>query len=237
MNTLSERQEKILKYIMSVDNDIPPTIREIGEAVQISSTSVVNYNLTKLEELDLVTRRKEVSRGLRPNWDRLRELGMADTFDTAQVNGNGESHRNGSADQSSEQSFVFKVPILGQIAAGTPINVETVDPKSADDWIELPNEKFSHYGDLFGLRVKGNSMIDASVLNGDIVVLKHQETAEDGDMVAAWIEGDEETTLKYFYQEGPKVRLQPANPEFEPIIRDADKVRINGKVVSVQRNL
>jgi len=129
------------------------------------------------------------------------------------------------------------VPILGQIAAGAPINVEAIDPKAADDWIELPNEKFSRYGDLFGLRVKGNSMVDASVLNGDIVVLRHQETAEDGDMVAAWIEGDEETTLKYFYQEGPKVRLQPANPAFEPIIRDADKVRINGKVVSVQRNL
>jgi len=90
MNTLSERQEKILKYIMSVDNDIPPTIREIGEAVNISSTSVVNYNLTKLEELDLVTRRKEVSRGLRPNWDRLRELGMADTFDASPANGNGK---------------------------------------------------------------------------------------------------------------------------------------------------
>ena len=234
MISLSDRQEKILKYIMSVDNDIPPTIREIGEAVNISSTSVVNYNLTKLEELDLVTRRKEVSRGLRPNWDKLRELGMADTFDPAATNGNGESKK------TSIRHFGLnwlKVPILGHIAAGNPIQVEAQEPATTEDWLDLPKEQYDRYGDLFGLRVEGNSMIDASVLNGDIVVLKRQETANDGDMVAAWIEGDEETTLKYFYREGPKVRLQPANPDFEPIFRDANKVRINGKVVSVQRNL
>ena len=82
-------------------------------------------------------------------------------------------------------------------------------------------------------------MIDASVLDGDVVILRHQETANDGEMVAAWIEGDEETTLKYLYREGPNVRLQPANPnpEYRPIIRDADKVRINGKVVFVFRSL
>ena len=80
-------------------------------------------------------------------------------------------------------------------------------------------------------------MIDASVLHGDIVILRHQETANNGDMVAAWIEGDEETTLKYFYREGKNVRLQPANPnpEYQPIIRPAEKVRVNGKVVSVLR--
>lgn len=240
MNELSARQKSILQYIMSVDDDIPPTIREIGEAVNISSTSVVNYNLTKLEELELVTRRKEVSRGLRPNWDKLRELGMADTFDPSLKNGNGSNGEGDSAGVSNigqALSNWLRVPILGHIAAGVPIQVEAKDAVSADDWLELPNEKFERYGDLFGLRVQGNSMVDASVLNGDIVVLKQQDTAENGDMVAAWIDGDEETTLKYFYREGPKVRLQPANPDFDPIIRDANKVRINGKVVSVQRNL
>ena len=240
MTSLSERQEKILNYIMMVDNDIPPTIREIGEAVNISSTSVVNYNLTKLEELDLVTRRKEVSRGLRPNWDKLRELGMADTFEPTPTTTLDSANSDGESAVPASRQFGLnwlKVPILGHIAAGTPIQVETQEADTTEDWLELPKEQFERYGNLFGLRVKGNSMIDASVLNGDIVVLKSQETADDGDMVAAWIEGDEETTLKYFYSEGPKVRLQPANPEFEPIFRDANKVRINGKVVSVQRNL
>jgi repressor LexA len=82
-------------------------------------------------------------------------------------------------------------------------------------------------------------MIDASVLNGDIVILQQQETANNGDMVAAWIEGDEETTLKYLRREGDMVHLMPANPnpEYQPIVRPADKVRINGKVVSVIRML
>lgn len=94
-------------------------------------------------------------------------------------------------------------------------------------------------GYLFALRVQGDSMIDASVLDGDIVILRHQETANDGDMVAAWIEGDEETTLKYLQREGAMVRLMPANPNpiYQPIVRPADKVRINGKVVSVIRVL
>jgi repressor LexA len=92
---------------------------------------------------------------------------------------------------------------------------------------------------LFALRVQGDSMIDASVLDGDIVIIRHQNTANDGDMVAAWIDGDDETTLKFLYREGRNVRLQPAspNPEFKPIIRPAEKVRINGKVVSVIRML
>ena len=78
---------------------------------------------------------------------------------------------------------------------------------------------------------------DASVLDGDVVVLRHQETAEDGDMVAAWVEGDDETTLKYLYREGRNVRLQPANPNYEPIIRQANRVRINGRVVFIMRSL
>jgi repressor LexA len=82
-------------------------------------------------------------------------------------------------------------------------------------------------------------MIDASVLDGDIVILRHQETAHDGDMVAAWIEGDEETTLKYLHRDGASVRLVPANPNpfYQPIVRAAEQVRIDGKVVSVIRVL
>lgn len=246
MNGLSDRQKKILEYIIKVDNDIPPTIREIGEAVNISSTSVVNYNLNKLEELELVTRKKEVSRGLRPNWDKLRELGMADTFDVDHQNGgNGSANGNGVTSKLSDAGAVvlsavdnfLSVPVLGHIAAGEPIEVDAEGTKAGGEMIELPLSKFGRYEDLFALRVQGDSMIDASVLNGDIVVLHRQDTADDGDMVAAWVVGDEETTLKHFYQDGRNVRLEPANPNYKTIVRDADKVRINGKVVAVQRDL
>lgn len=246
MNGLSERQKKILEYIVKVDNDIPPTIREIGEAVNISSTSVVNYNLNKLEELELVTRKKEVSRGLRPNWDKLRELGLTDTFDVEHQNGsNGSTNGNGIGHKLSDAGAVvlsavdnfLSVPVLGHIAAGEPIEVDAEGTKASGETIELPLSKFGRYEDLFALRVQGDSMIDASVLNGDIVVLHKQDTADDGDMVAAWVVGDEETTLKHFYQNGREVRLEPANPNYDTIVRDASKVRINGKVVAVQRDL
>ncbi len=134
---------------------------------------------------------------------------------------------------------LVRVPVLGSIAAGEPIQVEPAEPVTTDDWVELPQGVFRSSESLFALRVKGDSMIDASVLDGDVVILRHQESANDGDMVAAWIEGDEETTLKYLFREGANVRLQPANPNpvYQPIIRPAEKVRINGKVVSVLRLL
>ncbi len=227
MATLSNRQQNILKFIISFfdRNKFPPTIREIGEQVGISSTSVVNYNLSKLEEMELISRHREVSRGLSLNWPKLSELGFgtpaADAAERAALRGGQR----------------IRVPVLGSIAAGQPIMVE---PRSAVDpeaWIELAEGLTNSPDNLFALRVKGNSMIDASVLDGDIVILRHQETANDGDMVAAWIEGDEETTLKYFYRQGKEIRLQPANPnpEYKPIVKPAEKVRINGKVVSVIR--
>ena len=236
MTSLSERQRKILEFIVSFfhANEFPPTIREIGEQVGISSTSVVNYNLAKLEELQLISRRKEVSRGLSLNWDRLHELKLApasmpetDDFSMPATRG-GDGGRFGS---------LLRVPVLGAIAAGQPIQVEAREAANPEDWVTLPDGMVKARGPLFALRVKGDSMIDASVLDGDIVILRQQESANDGDMVAAWIEGDEETTLKYLHREGRNVRLQPANPNYDPIIRPADKVRINGRVVSILRNL
>lgn len=237
MSNLSERQRRILEFIVDFvnDNEYPPTIREIGERVGISSTSVVNYNLAKLEELGLISRRKEVSRGLTLNWDRIREFDLDGDAGMA-----GESSFISRAmDALAHAESLIRVPVLGTIAAGEPIQVEPESPVSTDDWVELPQGVFRSNEALFALRVKGDSMIDASVLNGDVVILRHQETANDGDMVAAWIEGDEETTLKYLYREGPNVRLQPANPNpiYKPIVRPASQVRINGKVVSVLRLL
>jgi repressor LexA len=238
MATLSPRQKSILQFIVSFynENKFPPTIREIGERVGITSTSVVNYNLTKLEEEDLLRRRREVSRGLSVNWQRLAEIGL---FEPSHDESVGES--NGGSFVANGRSFVrslIQVPVLGHIAAGEPIRVEPRDA-NPDDVIEMASALVGSGENLFALRVKGDSMIDASVLDGDIVVLRHQNTANDGDMVAAWIEGDEETTLKYLFREGSNVRLQPANPnpDYQPIIRPAEKVRVNGKVVSVIRVL
>jgi repressor LexA len=236
MTSLSERQRKILEFIVSFfhANEFPPTIREIGEQVGISSTSVVNYNLAKLEELQLISRRKEVSRGLSLNWDLLHELKLAPvslpTADDLLLPSLRGGDHNGFGS-------LLRVPMLGAIAAGQPIQVEARDVANPDDWVALPEGMVKARGSLFALRVKGDSMIDASVLDGDIVILRQQDSANDGDMVAAWIEGDEETTLKYLYREGRNVRLQPANPTYEPIVRPADKVRINGRVVSFLRNL
>jgi len=238
MSSLSERQRKILQFIVSFvsENEFPPTIREIGEQVGISSTSVVNYNLAKLEELGLISRRKEVSRGLSLNWDRLNELTpalAANSSASPMPAMPSNRHNNHDAFLPS----MMRIPVLGAIAAGLPIQVETKAPESTDEWVELPDGVIKARGPLFALRVKGDSMIDASVLNGDVVVLRQQETANDGEMVAAWIEGDEETTLKYLYREGRNVRLQPANPAYAPIIRPANKVRINGRVVYIVRSL
>lgn len=237
MWSLSERQRKILGFIVDFteSHDFPPTIREIGEKVGISSTSVVNYNLVKLEDMELLTRQREVSRGLSLNRAKLADLGLID----------GEGSKSSapiSSRRVEDEVMVdsrLRIPILGKIAAGAPIRVDALDPSTAEDWIELAEGMLGTNSRLFALRVQGNSMIDASVLDGDIVILRHQDTADDGDMVAAWIEGDEETTLKLLYREGRNVRLQPANPnpEYKPIIRPADKVRINGKVVSVIRLL
>lgn len=240
MSSLSERQRKILHFIVGFvnENEFPPTIREIGEQVGISSTSVVNYNLAKLEELGLISRRKEVSRGLALNWERLQELLPALAMSTTSTQPPMPALKsNGHNRHDNFMPSMVRIPVLGAIAAGQPIQVEARAPETTDDFVDLPEGIIKSRGPLFALRVKGDSMIDASVLNGDLVVLRPQETANDGDMVAAWIEGDEETTLKYLYQEGRNVRLQPANPAYAPIIRPANKVRINGRVVYIIRSL
>lgn len=223
---LSDRQRNIIRFIMQFleENKYPPTIREIGDTVKISSTSVTNYNLNKLEAMGLVVRQKEVSRGITLNFQKLHEYGIPEFR---------------------EHNFTFSadglihVPILGHIAAGEPIKVEPFDSTNAQDFVELTSGLCRNRDQdrLFALRVKGNSMIDAGVLDGDIVILLHQETAEEGDMVAAWIEGDEETTLKHFHRRGKIIELRPANPspEYQPIERPADRVQIKGKVVSVVR--
>ena len=229
---LSERQKSMLAFIAEFveGNNYPPTIREIGTACGISSTSVVKYNLTKLERGKLIKRDKEVSRGLSLDWGRLQEAGLADNMIGAPNTDRGV--------RSDGSSFnFFQVPVLGYIAAGQPIQVETADHFSADEWLDLNESLFRNPAELYALRVQGDSMIDASVLDGDIVILRHQERAENGEMVAAWIDNKNETTLKHFYLEGDQVRLRPANPSYPEMFLPAADVSVKGKVVSVIRQL
>jgi len=211
MKTLSHRQQAILDFIGAFldDNDYPPTIRDIQQELGISSTSVVDYNLKVLEERDHIRRNRNISRGI-------------------EVVGRGPSRSN-----------VVTIPVIGQIAAGLPIPVPgQLEGSDSADVIELSHELApSGNANLFALRVRGHSMVDALINDGDIVILKQQETCENGETVAVWLEEEKETTLKKFYSEGELVRLQPANVTMDPIYTRADNVRIQGRLVTVVRSI
>lgn len=218
---LSNRQKNILEYIGEYvqQNGRPPTIREIGAAVSISSTSVVNYNLTRLKEKGLLERDAEVSRGLRL------------TQTAASIY---EGARKIVAEVA---STIIRVPLLGNIVAGEPIEVghDGFSVYDDDDAIEVSASMLpGKTDDLFALRVSGYSMIDAMVNDGDIVIMRQDSNARNGDMVAVWL-SDDTTTLKYFYHEGDKIRLQPANPTMGPIYADPGEVQVQGKVMMVLR--
>lgn len=217
---LSERQKAILAFIQKWldQHGYPPTIREIGEAVNINSTSVVNYNLNKLVKEGFITRSKEVSRGIRMK-----------NFQEANI-----------SVVSRDMGGVLGVPMIGNIVAGTPVNIPDDTPYTDDDALMLvPQDLIGNIdpSQVFALRVKGQSMIDAMISDEDIVVLRKQNTARNGEMVAVWLNDRNETTLKYFYDEGAKVRLQPANPTMKPIYIEKDKVTIQGRVLAVLRRV
>ena len=203
---LSARQEKMLAFIEQFieESGYPPTIREIGKACNISSTSVVNYNLNKLERDGYLMRDREVSRGLR---------------------------------LSEAESSLVRVPLLGRIVAGEPVHIPQ-EGVAGGETIELTRDIVSAEDDLYALQVHGDSMIDAMINDGDIVILRPHHNIKNGDMVAVWLTDREETTLKYFYNEGARIRLQPANPTMKPIyINDPSVVQVQGKVVAVVRQM
>lgn len=218
---LSERQQKILRFMQNYMEEAgyPPTIREIGEDTGINSTSVVNYNLNKLVDAGYLERTDKVSRGLR-------------------LVGEIPGTRKKKVIQATQTT---QVPLVGHIAAGQPIQLpdDTGQYYDDDDMIDVPanllgNNDPAH---VFALTVRGDSMIDAMIAENDVVILREQRTANNGDMVAVWLPQDSETTLKYFYKEGDKVRLQPAHPTMEPIYVDAKNCEVHGKVLSVIRRL
>jgi repressor LexA len=207
---LSERQRKMIEFLrtFTLENGYPPTIRQIGEAVGIPSTSVVNYNLNSLQRAGYITRDRTVSRGIKLNASVGRARPGVD---------------------------VIAVPLLGRIAAGQPIPVP--EDSFGGDTIELTRMLVPASKDVYALQVRGNSMIDAFINDGDVVIMHYQETAERGDMIAAWLMPDEATTLKRYYPEEDRVRLQPENSQMEPIYIAPQNLRIQGKVVAVIRRL
>ena len=134
-------------------------------------------------------------------------------------------------------SNLVKIPLVGNIVAGSPIEVgnDGFAVYDEEDAIEVSTTMLKgRVDDLFALRVNGESMIDAMVNDGDIVIMRKQETAKNGDMVAVWLAGDT-TTLKYFYYDGDRIRLQPANPTMDPIYVNPKDVQVQGKVMMVMR--
>ncbi len=211
MKKLSPRQQRILEYVRDfLDNhQYPPTVRDIQRGCEISSTSVVDYNLHILQREAYIRRFPGVSRGI--------ELAEGR--------------------QGAERRNVVRVPLWGNIAAGQPIPIPSVESLDPLETLELPRALTKGRDNVYALRVKGESMVDALVGDGDIVLLEPDRQAENGDMVAVWIRSKEEATLKRFYLEGNRVRLQPANSQMKAIYVDAEDVEVHGRVVGVVRSL
>ncbi len=210
---LPPRRRRILEFIQEFisGNGIPPTIRDIQHACDISSTSVVDYNLHRLREEGYLNRRPDVARGI--------EL----------LDGAGQP-----------VSSAPRVQIIGAIAAGAPLpafSTEGAASSAEFDTIEVSPDLQRRHGRLFGLMVKGSSMVDALIDDGDVVIVKPAPRANNGEMVVAWLKREEEATLKKFYLEGERVRLQPANSQMKPIYCPAGNVEVCGRVVAVIRRL
>lgn len=219
---LSDRHIRVLEFLTKYQNEHsrPPSIREIGDAAQISSTSVVNYYLEQLEKMGYIERDGRVSRGLRLT-EKVNEVVQVITD-------------------------LMRVPVMGRIVASAPVPVPASDfnyydvetsVEIATSLLPAPEKNKQ----LFALEVDGDSMIDAMVNDGDYVIMKPVDSnseVRNGEMVAVWLPERDETTLKYFYKERDGYRLQPANPTMQPImISPEEPLEIKGKVVMVIRRM
>ena len=224
---LSQRHKRILYFLeeYQVKFGFPPSIREIGDNTQISSTSLVNYYLNQLEEMEYIERQSNVSRGIRLLRNLTGEIGQRVMSGTENL------------------ANLIHIPLLGNIVAGEPMPVPPsdfnyYDPESGIDIARSLLPARERTDQLYALKVHGDSMIDAMVNDGDIVVMKKVDRASNGEMVAIWLSDRDETTLKYFFLENGRVRLQPANPSMRPIIIENPRnVEVQGKVVLVIRQL
>jgi repressor LexA len=205
---LTRRQRQILEFIESQTRErgFPPSVREIGVAVGLTSPSTVHSHLNTLTKLGYLRRDPTKPRAIEVRWDPNSGVVM-------------------------ERRPVRHVPLVGDVAAGTDVlaqeNVEELFPVPTD---------FTGDGELFMLRVRGDSMIDAGILDGDFVIAAQQQTANNGDTVVAGIPGDE-ATVKTYRSDGDQVTLIPANASMDPMVFTPDEVTIYGKVVTVMRRL
>lgn len=210
MKALSSKQQSIVDYIRRflVDRGYPPSIRDIVDGCGISSTSVVDYNLKILDERGYIRRHAEVSRGIELlAWSPIPR---------------------------------FQVPIIGQIAAGEPMPVptsDTWDVAASSETLEVTEGLTQGKEGVYALRVKGTSMVDALINDGDIILMQYVNVVENGEMAAIWLKAEKEITLKKVYVEPSRIRLQPANSEMRPIYTDPENVEIQGKVIAVIRQL
>ncbi|MGI8914308.1 MAG: transcriptional repressor LexA [Chloroflexota bacterium] len=223
----SEMQQRILHCIAAFvrDNEMPPTNREIGQEVDVHSTGHVDYHLAQLEKKGFLERNARKSRG-------LRLLPKALDLPPIAAILHGESEVE--AVQPLGIVHHLQLPVLGQIAAGIPLEISP----QYDELLDL-SAAFAR-DDLFALRVRGKSMIGDLIDDGDYVIVQRSDTAANGECVVATVSGpgqEAEATLKRLYREGSRVRLQPSNPEMQPIYVDANDLRIQGRVVSVIRTI
>lgn len=212
MKVLLSKPQHIIDFIRQflVDRSYPPTIRDIVSGCGISSTSVVDYNLNILEKKGYIRRHREISRGI--------EL-LA---------------------RSSVLEHWRQVPIIGQIAAGEPIPVptpDTWDVAASSETLEVTEDLIRGREGVYALKVKGSSMVDALINDGDIVLMQSVNTVENGEMAAIWLRAEKEVTLKKVYSERSRIRLQPANNQMQPIYVEPDNVEIQGRVIAVIRQL
>jgi repressor LexA len=205
---LTGRQREILDFIelQMRERGYPPSVREIGEAVGLTSPSTVHSHLATLQRLGVLTRDPTKPRAI-------------------------EVHFDATTGAVAERRPVRHVPLVGDVAAG----VNVLAQENVEEVLPLP-EDFTGDGELFMLRVRGDSMIGAGILDGDYVVARVQDVAHNGDIVVAGIPG-EEGTVKTYRRKGAKVVLEPSNPRLQPMVFDPEDVKLYGKVVTVMRRL
>jgi repressor LexA len=212
---LTDRQKEVFEFIrnkMELEKR-PPTVREIGTHFSISSTNGVRSILSALIKKGYIRRNPKLSRGL--------EL---------EYSNDESSHLPFHPNQDNHSSLGTEIPIVGCVAAGTPI----LAVQNLEGTVFVDREFLSRQANVFALRVKGDSMIEAGIVDGDLIFARQQSTAESGQMVVAQVE--DEATVKYFYPESDHIRLQPANARYNPIIVAKDKpFSIAGRVIGVMR--
>jgi repressor LexA len=205
---LTPRQREILNVISQSmqDRGYPPSVREIGEAVGLNSPSTVHNHLNTLQKMGFLRRDPTKPRAIEVRFDTNSEVAM-------------------------ERRPSRHVPLIGDVAAGTGVLAQ----ENVEDLIPLPTD-FTGEGELFMLRVRGDSMIEAGILDGDFVVARQQTVAENGDIVVAGIPGDE-ATIKTFKKSGNNITLVPSNSSMKSMVFTSDEVQIYGILVTVMRKL